>query len=146
MTTQLLLGGLVYSSPATPDATAFAVTDGIVVWVGTDEVGRALHPDAEVIDLAGRFVSPAFVEEKQIELPIWVPRDQGPYGGYGQVSNARAVAAGLTFRPLDTTISELLAWLASQPPERQAKLRAGISREKEAELLKAWHALPEPAA
>ena len=91
-------------------------------------------------------VSPAFVEEKQIELPIWVPRDQGPYGGYGQVSNARAVAAGLTFRPLDTTISELLAWLASQPAERQAKLRAGISREKEAELLKAWHALPEPAA
>ena len=40
------------------------------------------------------YVSPAFVEEKQIELPIWLPRDQGPYGGYGQVSNARAVAAG----------------------------------------------------
>lgn len=62
MTTQLLLGGLVYSSPATPDATAFAVTDGVVVWVGTDEVGRALHPDAQIVDLAGRFVGPAFVD------------------------------------------------------------------------------------
>ncbi len=62
MTTQLLLGGLVYSSPAVPDATALAVTDGVVVWVGSDEVGRALHPDAEIVDLGGRFVSPAFVD------------------------------------------------------------------------------------
>ncbi|MFT3662398.1 MAG: amidohydrolase family protein [Gordonia sp. (in: high G+C Gram-positive bacteria)] len=62
MTTQLLLGGLVYSSPAVPDATAFAVTDGLVVWVGSDDVGRALHPDAEIVDLQGRFVSPAFVD------------------------------------------------------------------------------------
>lgn len=62
MTTQLLLGGMVYSSPAVPDATAMAVTDGTVVWVGTDDVGRALHPDAHVIDLQGRFVSPAFVD------------------------------------------------------------------------------------
>ena len=60
--TQLLVGGIVYSSPATPDSTALAVQDGIVVWVGTDDVGRALHPDAEVIDLAGRFVAPAFVD------------------------------------------------------------------------------------
>ncbi|MGB3604464.1 amidohydrolase [Gordonia sp. (in: high G+C Gram-positive bacteria)] len=62
MSTQLLLGGMVYSSPAVPDATAMAVTDGTIVWVGSDDVGRALHPDAEVVDLAGRFVSPAFVD------------------------------------------------------------------------------------
>ncbi|WOC14079.1 amidohydrolase [Gordonia sp. MP11Mi] len=62
MTTQLLLGGTVYSSPAVPDATALAITDGIVVWVGTDDVGRALHPDAEIVDLAGHFVAPAFVD------------------------------------------------------------------------------------
>nr|WP_223205341.1 amidohydrolase [Gordonia jinghuaiqii] len=57
----MLLGGAVYS-PAAPDATAMAVTDGIVVWVGTDDIGRALHPDAEVIDLGGLFVSPGFVD------------------------------------------------------------------------------------
>ncbi|WP_028917147.1 SDR family oxidoreductase [Pseudoxanthomonas sp. J35] len=84
-------------------------------------------------------VDSAFVEEKQIELPIWVPRNEGPYGGYGQVSNARAVAAGLTFRPLETTIADLMDWFGKLPAERQAKLRAGISREREAELLAAWH-------
>lgn len=62
VTTQLLLGGMVYSSPAAPDATAMAVTDGTIVWVGSDDVGRALHPDAEIVELGGRFVSPAFVD------------------------------------------------------------------------------------
>nr|WP_202422114.1 amidohydrolase [Gordonia sp. SID5947] len=57
----MLLGGVVYS-PAAPDATAMAVTDGTVVWVGSDDVGRALHPDAQVTDLRGRFVGPGFVD------------------------------------------------------------------------------------
>ncbi|MFW0790680.1 amidohydrolase [Gordonia sp. CPCC 205333] len=61
MATQLLVSGHVYT-PASPDATALAVTDGVVVWVGSDAVGAALHPDAEVIDLDGRFVAPAFVD------------------------------------------------------------------------------------
>lgn len=61
MATQLLVSGHVYT-PASPTATAIAVTDGVVVWVGSDAVGAALHPDAEVIDLAGRFVAPAFVD------------------------------------------------------------------------------------
>ncbi|WP_121011767.1 amidohydrolase [Saccharothrix australiensis] len=39
-----------------------AITDGTVVWLGRDEVGRALHPDAEVVDLAGAWVAPAFVD------------------------------------------------------------------------------------
>ncbi|SIR89748.1 amidohydrolase [Williamsia sterculiae] len=61
MTTQLLLGGQVYSHDV-PDATAMAVTDGVVAWVGVDHVGRSLHPGAEVIDLDGAFVAPAFVD------------------------------------------------------------------------------------
>ncbi|MGC4932284.1 amidohydrolase [Gordonia sp. DT30] len=61
MATELLLGGFVYSS-SVPDATALAVTDGVVTWVGSDAVGRALHPDAQIIDLADRFVAPAFVD------------------------------------------------------------------------------------
>ncbi|RMI31418.1 amidohydrolase [Nocardia stercoris] len=39
-----------------------AVSGGDVVWVGADRTGRALHPDAEVIDLGGAFVAPAFVD------------------------------------------------------------------------------------
>ncbi|MFZ2177153.1 MAG: amidohydrolase family protein [Rhodococcus sp. (in: high G+C Gram-positive bacteria)] len=61
VTTQLLVGGRIYSSFA-PDATSMAVTDGTVVWVGDDRAARALHPDAEVIDLGGAFVTPAFVD------------------------------------------------------------------------------------
>ncbi|MFC9898432.1 amidohydrolase [Nocardia sp. NPDC127579] len=61
MGTQLLIGGRIYSSSA-PDATAMAVTDGMVVWLGADRPGLALHPDAEVIDLAGAFVAPGFVD------------------------------------------------------------------------------------
>jgi 2'-hydroxyisoflavone reductase len=85
-------------------------------------------------------VSPQFLEERKLELPIWVWRDEGPYAGYGQVSNARAIAAGLRFRPLEQTLADLRQWFASLPPERQAKLRAGISREQEDEALRAWHA------
>src|SRR5436190_2712355 len=85
-------------------------------------------------------VSTEFLEEQKVEeLPIWVPT-KGEYAGYGSVSNARAIAAGLTFRPLATTVIDLLDWFRSQPAERQAKLRAGLTREREAELLKAWHA------
>ena len=61
MGTQLFLGGHVYS-PNTPDATAIAVTDGVVAWVGSDHVGRTLHPSAEISDLDGAFVAPAFVD------------------------------------------------------------------------------------
>ena len=85
-------------------------------------------------------VSPAFIESKEVGLPIWVPRAGSPYSGYGAVSNARAIAAGLTFRPLATTVADLLAWYRGLPAERQSEVRAGLSRDKEAELLKAWHA------
>jgi 2'-hydroxyisoflavone reductase len=82
----------------------------------------------------------AFLEEKEVGLPIWVPASGSPYSGYGQVSNARAIEAGLTFRPLATTVTDLLAWFRGLPAERQATLRAGITRERETELLKAFHA------
>lgn len=85
-------------------------------------------------------VPASFLEEHKVELPIWVSPHDNPYAGYGQVSNTRAIAAGLTFRPLATTVADLLAWFHSLPAERQAKLNAGITREQEAALLKAWHA------
>ena len=45
-----------------PDATAMAVRDGTVVWLGSDDVGRAQFPDADTVDLDGAFVAPAFVD------------------------------------------------------------------------------------
>jgi len=81
-----------------------------------------------------------FLDEQKVELPIWVPSSDNAYAGYGDVSNAKAIAAGLTFRPLATTVTDLLAWFRSLPADRQATLRAGITREREAELLKLWRA------
>lgn len=60
-TTTLLLNGRVHS-PFMPDATAMAVRDGVVAWLGSDDVGRAQFPDATVTDLDGAFVAPAFVD------------------------------------------------------------------------------------
>ncbi|UMB67482.1 amidohydrolase [Mycobacterium paraterrae] len=57
----LLLNGRVHS-PSHPDATAMAVRDGIVLWLGSDDVGRDQFPTADVIDLAGGFVAPGFVD------------------------------------------------------------------------------------
>ncbi|WP_051053606.1 amidohydrolase [Mycolicibacterium chubuense] len=45
-----------------PDATAMAVREGVVTWLGSDDVGRAQYPDAMVTDLDGGFVAPAFVD------------------------------------------------------------------------------------
>src|SRR5215208_3165804 len=45
-----------------PDATAMAVRDGVVAWLGSDDVGRTQFPDAQVVDLDGGFVAPAFVD------------------------------------------------------------------------------------
>ena len=57
----LLLNGRVYS-PTHPDATAMAVRDGVIAWLGSDDVGRGQFPDADVVDLDGGFVAPGFVD------------------------------------------------------------------------------------
>lgn len=59
--TTLLTGGHIYT-PGEPDATAMAVTGDTIVWIGQDGPGSALYPEAEHIDLAGAFVTPAFVD------------------------------------------------------------------------------------
>ena len=59
--TTLLLNGRVHS-PSHPDATALAVRDGVVAWLGSDDIGRAQFPGARTVDLDGCFVAPAFVD------------------------------------------------------------------------------------
>jgi 2'-hydroxyisoflavone reductase len=73
---------------------------------------------------------------EDLPLRIPVPDPAGP----AVVSNARAVTAGLSFRPLAVTALDTLNWFATLPAERQANLRIGLSAEQEAELLAAWHA------
>ncbi len=74
---------------------------------------------------------------------IWAPYD-GETRGLHRASNARAVAAGLRFRALETTTCDTLAWFQSLPPERRQRLFDGAARmlspEKEAELIAALKA------
>jgi len=83
-----------------------------------------------------------FLEKEKVapwsDMPVWVP-PTGEDGGMGAVSIKRALDKGLTFRPLTETARDTLAWFKSQPKERQEKLKAGITPEREAEVLAAWH-------
>ena len=65
---------------------------------------------------------------------MWVP-GQGETAGFHRRSNARAVNAGLTFRPLATTAADTLRWFEQQPEARQSALRAGLKPDREAQLL-----------
>lgn len=84
-----------------------------------------------------------FLEQQKVQpwadMPTWFP-PKGPMAGFGYFNRDRAIAAGLTFRPLADTARDTLDWFATLPAERQAKLLAGISPAREAEVLAAWHA------
>ena len=70
-------------------------------------------------------------------MPVWVP-PSGEDGGLGRISIKKALAKGLTFRPLAVTARDTLTWFKAQPRERQEKLKAGITPERETEVLAAW--------
>lgn len=73
------------------------------------------------------------------ELPVWRPPTPG-LEGFARFELSREVAAGLTFRSLANTTSATLEFHHSRDAERRGRLRAGIAPEREAEVLRAWHA------
>ena len=88
-----------------------------------------------------RWVDAAFLRREKVEpwsdLPVWIPGD-GEDAGMARTSNARAVARGLSFRPVGETARDTLAWWKGLPEERRAKPRAGLTPAREAEVLAAW--------
>jgi 2'-hydroxyisoflavone reductase len=77
------------------------------------------------------------------DLPVWIT-PEGSYAGFSQRSIAKALSKGLTFRPFADTVRETITFYKAQSPERQAVLRAGITPEREKEVLAAWHAKQRP--
>jgi len=61
--------------------------------------------------------------------------------GMMSVKNEKAIAAGLTFRPLADTVRDTLSWWPTVLEARRAKPRFTISPETEAKALADWHAL-----
>ena len=59
-----------------------------------------------------------------------------------EASVERALREGLTFRPVQPTVNDTLAWHLQRPAENRAKLSAGLTPEREKALLDAWRATP----
>jgi 2'-hydroxyisoflavone reductase len=67
------------------------------------------------------------------EMGCWTPTAKN-----GRASNARALAAGATFRPIAQTLRDTADWV--QQARGDKPWRAGMSAERERELLAKWRA------
>lgn len=77
-----------------------------------------------------------------VDIPIWYP-PIGDHKGNGTISPKRAIAAGLTYRPLADTARDTLQWFKSLGTSWEALPRhPGISAARETELLTAWNQRP----
>src|SRR6476646_1853484 len=98
-----------------------------------DGIKNALKSDAKCT-----WVSEEFLTEQKVQpwsdMPVWT----GKGDAVARTNINRALSKGLTFRPLDVTARDTLAWFKALPPERQAHPKAGLSAEREAEVLAAW--------
>ena len=96
-------------------------------------------------ELSFTWVPAEFLAARKVEpwgdMPTWIPRNDPDYAG-ANAANARARAAGLTFRPLAVTAVDSLEWFNASPPEAQARMLkgAGVDAERERAVLAAWHA------
>ena len=78
-------------------------------------------------------------------LPLWIPEGK-ENAGVGRANCAKAIAHGLTFRPLAQTAADTLADFDAQRSKRPATFAwgsgrtPGISRARESELITAWNA------
>ena len=86
------------------------------------------------------WVPEEFIKEMGIspwmDLPLWVGASE-EMAGFAAINCRKAIAAGLTFRPLRETVADTLAWdgqRASLPR------KAGLSPENETAALAMWHA------
>jgi 2'-hydroxyisoflavone reductase len=103
-------------------------------------VGRMLDEIKAALKSNARFawVTEDFLTQQKVEawsdMPVWAGRE----GGLARAKIDRALGKGLTFRPLAETARDTLTWFKSLPQDRQSKLRAGLTPEREAEVLSAW--------
>lgn len=89
------------------------------------------------------WVDAKFLEERKVEpwsdLPVWLPSGSD---SLMWASSARAVAAGLTYRQISDTVAATLEWTRGAGLDR--KLKAGLTPEREAQLLADFRAQRNP--
>lgn len=72
----------------------------------------------------------------------WVPprrNEKGEPFGQVYINSDKAVAAGLTFRPVTETIRFVLDWYQTLSDADKKKMAFALTPEREAAILKAWH-------
>lgn len=93
-------------------------------------------------DLKLTWVPEDFLETQNLGesggLPLWVGSNKD-YAGVWKVNAGLAASKGLKARPLSESIKDTWAWWSELPDERTAKLKTGISPERQSEILAAWH-------
>jgi 2'-hydroxyisoflavone reductase len=101
---------------------------------------RAVTPGSN--DVSFTWVPSDFLAEQKVrgwsDMPTWVPKREGN-DGWSRVSIERAVAKGLTFRPLAVTARDTIDWFKTLPADRK-QMRSGLTPEREKAVLDAWHA------
>jgi predicted amidohydrolase YtcJ len=126
--TRLLLRGGYVHTPADPHATALAVEDGAVVWTGDDGASVHFADGADrVVDLAGRLVTPAFVDA-HVHLS-----QTGIHGYSVDLSRAASLAEALDALAAHARSDALplvlgLNWDESAWPERRPFTRDEVDR------------------
>ncbi|MCX5795601.1 MAG: NAD-dependent epimerase/dehydratase family protein [Elusimicrobia bacterium] len=97
---------------------------------------QAAGGDARLTWAADEELAAAGVEPWS-EMPLWIPEADPVHGGMLLADNRRALASGLTLRPVGETIRATLEWEAADGgPQSDAPNRVTpISREREAAVL-----------
>jgi 2'-hydroxyisoflavone reductase len=104
-------------------------------------MGRFLDECKTVTGSDARFtwVSEEFLLQAGVvpwsEMPLWIPEE---YRNFDTVNCEKALAAGLTYRPLSETIRDTLAW--DRTRRADVEWIAGLDAEREKQLLSDWHA------
>ncbi len=75
--------------------------------------------------------------EPWMELPLWIVGPEAK--GLMTVDISKALAAGLSFRSLEATARDTLAWAKTRPANHEWK--AGLDPQRETALLAGWHDL-----
>ena len=92
--------------------------------------------DVATADTTFTWVSEEFLDAVGDQAQEWFPMWEPQFPGVHTYDAAKAVAAGLRYRPLGQTVADTLAW---DQQRGQPDLRTGISAQMERELLAAWH-------
>jgi 2'-hydroxyisoflavone reductase len=131
----LILGGTKFlgrQRPPRAGGTFNLVGDPLSFGKFLRECQAATYSDAELRWIPGAALTAAGVSP-DMGIPLWIG-DPEEALGFNDVSNARALAAGLTLRPALETIRDTLAWDAGRGGPGPGK--EGLSAAEEERLLR----------